>query len=247
MDIKSLFRRIGKSLVIARRPTNRAALLRHGVAASIEHDSVLSSLSFTFVVDVGANRGQFSLAARHFHPSARIVAFEPLASAAEVYEKAFGRDRRVRLHRTAIGPDRGPVLMQRSGREDSSSMLPIAGLMSELFPGTQAVGTEKIDVAPLTDFVTQSDFDGPALLKIDVQGFELEVLKSAEPILPFFDRIYVEASFIPLYTSQPLAGEIIDYLHSRNFRLAGFMNPSFRATDGSAIQSDLLFVNQAKP
>jgi hypothetical protein len=137
--------------------------------------------------------------------------------------------------------------MQRSGREDSSSLLPIGDMMPEIFPGTQAVGSEEVPVAPLTDFLTPAEFVGRSLLKIDVQGYELEVLKSAEPLLKLFDRIYVEASFARLYDGQPLADEVITYLQDRGFRIAGFMNPSFHPASGEAIQADMLFVNRTKP
>ena len=60
------------------------AFLRGGVAPAIEHKSVLQRLPFDFVVDVGANRGQFSLICRWLRPAAVIVtAFEPLAEPAE--------------------------------------------------------------------------------------------------------------------------------------------------------------------
>ena len=240
-------RKLGKALVLLGRPANRSALIRFRVAASTEHDAVLSASPVDLVVDVGANRGQFSLAARHFHPEARIVAFEPLASAARVYRHIFQRDERVLLHATAIGTVKGKTAMHRSGSEDSSSLFPIGEIMEELSPGTGAIGTEEVSVAPLTDFLSPQDLDCRALLKIDVQGFELEVLKSAAPLLKYFDYIYVEASFIPFYVGQPLAHDVISYVSSQGFQLAGFMNPYFHPKTAQAMQSDLLFVNPAKP
>lgn len=236
-------RKLKKALVLMGRPVNRAALLRQRVAASIEHDAALKALPYDLIVDVGANRGQFSLASRHFRPNAKIIAFEPLASAAEVYRSVFTHDPKTTLHQTALGPVAGRATMQRSGSEDSSSLLPIGEMMSELYPGTEAVGTEEVAVAPLTDFVTDADLSGCSMLKIDVQGFEIEVLKSAEPLLAKFDRLYVEASFVPFYDSQPLAHEVIAYLQTQGFRLAGFMNPSFHPKTGLAVQADLLFIS----
>jgi FkbM family methyltransferase len=238
-----MLRKLHKSAVLLSRPRNRAALLRHAVAGAIEHDVVLRSRPWDIVIDAGANRGQFSLAVRHFLPGARIVAFEPLASAAGFYRKIFARDPRVQLHETAIGRQKGTATMQRSASEDSSSMLPIGDLMQELFPGTQAVGTESVAVAPLTDFLTAEDLRGNSLLKIDVQGYELEVLASAEPLLPFLDTIYVETSFVTFYEGQALADEVISYLQARGFKITGIMNPSFHPVSGAAVQADMLFVN----
>ena len=241
MGLENILRKARKSAVLLGRPSNRAALLRHGVAGSIEHDAVLKAEAVDVIVDVGANRGQFSLAGRHFHPQARIVAFEPLADAAAAYRKVFAGDDRVQLHQSAVGPMRGDAVMYRSASEDSSSLLPIGALMPELYPGTEAAGTETVKLAPLTEFLTPTDLSGHALLKIDVQGYELEVLKSAGPLLPLFSRLYVEASFVPFYDGQPLTDEVIAYLREQDFQLVGFMNPSFHPVTGAAVQSDLLF------
>ena len=67
---------------ILRVPAWRVALLYHRVAAGVEHAVVLRSLGpLSTVVDIGANRGQFALAARHCCPQGRIVSFEPLPAA----------------------------------------------------------------------------------------------------------------------------------------------------------------------
>ena len=57
----------------------------------------------------------------------------------------------------------------------------------------------------------------PIFLKIDVQGYELEVLKGAS--LNEIKYIYLEASYIQLYKKQPLIDDIIRYLSSKNFKL----------------------------
>ena len=52
--------------------------LRYGVGATIEHAGALAGRDFASVVDIGANRGQFTLFAAGLFPQARIFAFEPL-------------------------------------------------------------------------------------------------------------------------------------------------------------------------
>jgi len=244
--LKDAFRKLAKSMVLFGRPSNRPALLRFGVGAAIEHDAVLRARPLDLIVDIGANRGQFSLAARYFHPTARIIAFEPLASAAGVYRKIFASDALVELHETAVGPAAGTATMQRSGKEDSSSLLPIGQSMPELYPGTQAIGTEEVSIAPLADFLSDADLAARNLLKIDVQGYELEVLRSAESLLPHFDQIYLEASFIPFYEGQVMADELVAYLQAHGFKIAGIMNATAHPASGLTVQADLLFVNPAR-
>ena len=84
----------------------------------------------------------------------------------------------------------------------------------------------------MPDFISRDDLGRQNLLKIDVQGFELEVLKSAEPLLSQFRWIYAECSSVPLYEGQALADEVIQWLKARRFDLIGRFNPS-RGRDGT--------------
>jgi FkbM family methyltransferase len=234
--------RLRKLLAIALSGTYRRAFLRHGVAPAIDHAAVLRRLPFDFVADVGANRGQFSLICRRLKPAAAIIAFEPLSEPAQIYNMLFAGDPRVRLHVCALAQQRGERTMHLSASDDSSSLLPISRAQIENFPGTQEVGVRRVAAGPLSDFVQISELGARNLLKIDVQGFELEVLKSAQTLLPQFDWVYAECSYVPLYEGQALADEIIAYLRARDFRLEGQFNPSYGKT-GALLQADLLFAN----
>jgi hypothetical protein len=79
----------------------------------------------------------------------------------------------------------------------------------------------------------------PSLLKIDVQGFELEVLKGATVLLPELDAVYVEASDVALYEGQALNAEIERFLVDSGFRVDGHFNAQFH--QGQRIQADWLF------
>lgn len=238
-DLFSL--RLRKLAALAADPYFLRAYLVGGVAPAIEHRSVLEKLPFDFVVDVGANRGQFSLLCRRLNPRAGMVAFEPLAEPARIYRAVFAQDMLTRLNHCALGPERGEVAMHVSGHDDASSLLAMSQLQIDNFPGTGAVAREMVKVAPLTDFIQPSEMGARNLLKLDVQGFELEVLKSAASLLPAFSWIYAECSYAPLYEGQALAEEIVTYLKERSFRLAGQFNRTYARRDGSLLQADLLF------
>ncbi len=214
--------------------------LSKGAAASIEHCQVLSSLDCNFVVDIGANRGQFALVARHYFSSAKIISFEPLPTPAATFRRVFSDDKAVQLHEAAIGPVQAELSMHVSARDDSSSLLPISELQSEIFPGTGEVGSARVRVAPLSEFVKDDDISERALLKLDVQGFEMEALLGCESLLHRFDWIYCECSFVELYTGQKLAADVIEWLASKGFRIKGMYNPSYD-DNGKAIQADFLF------
>lgn len=213
--------------------------MEHHVLAASEHRHILTP-AFQTIVDIGANRGQFALAARVWAPLARVISFEPLPGPAQVFRSVFEGDKQVVLYAAAIGPDPQRREMHVSARDDSSSLLPISALQAMNFPGTDAVATVEVPVAPLDTFLSFEGITAPAMLKLDVQGFEYEALRGCEALLPAFDVVYCECSFVELYAGQKLAQDVIDWLSLRGFRLVGFFNPAYDSK-GHAIQADFLF------
>ena len=243
--LRGAIRRFVKAIRLLRVADYRAAAL-HGVAAAIEHEAILRELRRTLhprlVIDVGANVGQFSVAVRHCIPDARIIAFEPLEPAASRFARLFAGQPGVGLHKCAIGPLRARQSMHVSKAADSSSLLAIGDNQTRVFPGTGESHREWVDVAPLSDFITAADMPQPVLLKIDTQGYELKVLAAAEAVLPHISAVYVECAFIPFYQGQPLAHEVIDWLHVRGYRLR-YVHAAARDPRGLTVQADLLFTS----
>jgi hypothetical protein len=111
-----------------------------------------------------------------------------------------------------------------------------------LFPGTVEKETRQITVLPLSQALDETCLPPTSLLKIDVQGFELEVLKGCEDLLDKFSHLYIECSFVELYERQALAHQVIAWLASRGFALVGVYN-LYYARNGAAIQGDFLFIH----
>jgi FkbM family methyltransferase len=233
-------RRSAKLIAILRVAPYRAALFRHGVAAAVEHGQALGALTLRTVVDVGANRGQFALFALHSYPAARIISLEPLAVPAARFRRVFAKERRVTLHHAALGPESGQSTMHVSGHDDSSSLLPITPTQGRLFRGTDEVRTETVRTAPLSEFLDGGSIEEPALLKLDVQGYELEALRACGELLDKFDYVCAEGSFMELYQGQVLADDLIAWLREHGYELVR----SYGAVSdehGQTIQADMLF------
>lgn len=238
----SLRRKVSKLLRALGHPLTRRAL-RRGVAASYEHAALLAGLGpLDTIVDVGANAGQFALLARLVQPGARVHSFEPQAAEATRFEAVLGHEAQVTLHRCALGAAAGTAEIHITARKDSSSLLEPEA-QAEIFPGTHKVGTETVRVARLGEVLPAEAITGAALLKIDVQGFEGEVLEGSTDVLGRFAWIYCEMSFIPLYAGQPLAADLIPWLAGRGFRLASVETEALMVRQGRAVQADFLFRN----
>jgi len=134
------------------------------------------------------------------------------------------------------------MILHETMNDDSSSLLK-GHLQNQIFPGTQEVGAFSVSVKPLSALLTEADIVSPALLKIDVQGYELEVLKGCGSLLKTFEYIFVECSFLELYQKQALAHEVITFLAKQGFNLKGIYNMSYDKF-GVAVQGDFLFEAQ---
>jgi FkbM family methyltransferase len=231
--------RLEKLAQVIRSPRLLRALASNRVLASAEHRRILTT-DLETVVDIGANRGQFALAVRQWAPKARVIAFEPLPGPASRFRKLFQGDSRVTLHRTAIGAAAGTATMHVSAADDSSSLLPISEMQERLFPGTAEVRTEVVEVGQLCDFISCDEIMPPALLKIDVQGYELETLKGCTDLIHLFDLVMVECSFMELYQGQAIASEVIRFLDQHGFILCNIHNLEYNR-QGEAIQGDFVF------
>jgi FkbM family methyltransferase len=221
-------------------PEYRAAFLRTRVAASTEHDQILAGLALDTVVDIGANRGQFALCIRRLFPKAQIFSFEPLQKPAQIYRENFKNDRRALLLNNAIAAKAGSAAMHVSRWDVSSSLLPFAQAQHDNFPFTEESRQEIVSMRLLSDCLDSNSIAGRALLKLDVQGFELSALQGCEHLLEKFEFVYVETSFIELYVGQALATDVISYLLSRGFKLICVANLS-TGTSKRPIQADFLF------
>jgi len=218
----------------------RAAFLRTGVAASTEHDRILEGLGLDTIIDIGANRGQFALCARRLFPKAAIFSFEPLQRPAAVYRHVFAHDPLTKLFPVAIALESGSATMHVSRWDVSSSLLPTAQAQHDNFPLTEEARQETVTKARLSGCLDPALIAGTALLKLDVQGFELVALRGCDDLLHRFQYVYVEASFVELYVGQALASEVLAYLLQAGFRLLCVAN----VTNGRSrrpIQADFLF------
>jgi hypothetical protein len=128
--------------------------------------------------------------------------------------------------------------MHVAAEDDSSSLLPIGERQKSEF-GTREISQRQVAVGTLEEYLSPT-LPGRVLLKIDVQGCELDVLVGAGDALSLVDEVFAECSFVPLYEGQALADEVICYLRARGFSLVGVFGLT-RSSDGECLQADLLF------
>lgn len=236
-------RRMRKAIVLLGRPSWRRAA-RKGVAASVEHRNVPFGPTFATVIDVGAHHGQFSLLARALYPGADVVCVEPLPEAIKRLQAVHAHDDHVTILPYAAASSPASRSMHVSQKTDSSSLLPILRSYVDAFPGTDEAGTIEVEARAL-DELLEASFRRPALLKIDAQGGELEVLAGAGAVLDRVDAAFVECSFVEFYRGQALADEVIGACLQHGLRLDGVYSV-VQDECGRCLQADLLFRRTAQ-
>jgi FkbM family methyltransferase len=236
--VRQLFR--ARKLVRAlTTPSYRRGLL-HGVAPSIEHESIPFRDDFMTVIDVGASRGQFALFAAEHFPNATLICFEPLPGALERLERLLAPRAASRVVDVALADQRKAATFHVSNADDSSSLLPIGARQREAFPGTGEQSIITVEQRRLDELLQPCDLVHPVLLKIDVQGAELAVLTGAGTLLDSVDAVLVEASFAQLYETQPLVDEVWTFLTGRGFMCRGVWSIAY-GRRGDCLQGDFLF------
>lgn len=207
-----------------------------GTFPSLEHSSTPFLPRYGLVVDAGASKGQFSTFAMNRWPEAELMCFEPIPGCAAQARSLVG-DRGV-VHEVALGAQGERKELILSGRTDSSSLLAVDELADEV-ANVGEVGRLAVQVDRLDSYLADTIADS-SLLKIDVQGLELEVLHGAGEALQKFVDVYCECSFRHLYRDQALVTEVIAYMSSQGFELMSVENPA-RNEDRLIVQADLLF------
>lgn len=238
-DADLLTLRARKLFWLARRP-RRWPLLRRGVAPSIEHSDLFAGRRFTTVIDIGANLGQFALWAADTLGASRIVCVEPLPeSGARLAELAeFIRPCQLDVLNCALGSAAGTMPLHMTVASDSSSLLP--PVPSAAVGALKEVGTHAVQVC-VGDDVLPGPFAGTLLVKIDVQGFELDVLAGIPRLLTAADAVLVEVSFAALYEGQADASAVVAHLLAAGFSLTAVARVPGASRAWGLEQADLLF------
>ena len=185
------------------------------------------------VLDIGANVGQFGRLLRQAKFSGRIHSVEPLQSAYDELSATAASDGRWTTQRAAVSAEPGTVTLNVSGNSVSSSVLPMLEQHTAAAPDAQYVQQESVPATTVDEIVVAQELNtGRALLKIDVQGYEREVLDGASKTLATFLGVRTEMSLVPLYDGQALMPEIVDLLGRYGFELwhlePGFTEPGTR-------------------
>lgn len=207
----------------------------------------LESHRVDVVLDIGANSGQYATGLRRADFKGRIISFEPLSGPFSVLESKVSTDPLWDCHRCALGDGDGTIAINVAGNAgQSSSVLPMMKTHQDADPRANYIGTEEVLIHRLDSLVPgllrPTDI---AFLKVDVQGFEKQVLAGSKSTLN--ERcvgMQLELSFVPLYEGSMLVREALDLVYSSGFTLTGLLPCFTDQNNGRMLQADGIFFRE---
>ena len=104
--------------------------------------------------------------------------------------------------------------------------------------------TEQIELTLLDDLVLGTEFEQTDLIKIDTQGYELEILKGGKNVLKSAKVVLMEVSMLGIYKGAPLIDEVISFMKVNGFVLYDICSIMRRPYDQALFQSDFLFLKE---
>lgn len=183
------------------------------------------------IVDAGASDGRWTLECAEVFPQARYALFDPLPENVAAIAHLTDGPLDIVSWQGALGAEPGALALNAHGHQSSF-------YNSAEFPGEPL----KVAVRTLDSFIEPMGFTSPMLIKADVQGYELNVLRGGAKCLEMTEMILLEVSFRQVYSDSPLAHEVIAALAAKGYRIYDICSYAQRASDRELAQADIAFV-----
>jgi FkbM family methyltransferase len=233
-----LFRKLTRSFGI---------MIRKFDASTNEDARLLKLLEYhgiDYVLDIGANTGQYAAGLIDQGYNKNIISFEPLDKEYNILLKeSKGYPNWSIYEKCALGGSETEMTINISQNSYSSSLLPMLDAHTKSEPGSTYVRTEKIKVYRLDDVIKKLNIPTKNLfIKMDVQGFEHEVLEGAQETLKYCKGVQIETSLVPLYEgTKYYFDDYLIYFKERGFELNA-IHPVFTDKQtGRVLQCDLTY------
>lgn len=233
---KSWFHFLLRSLGIQ---ASRISPLSNNMAALV---SLLQEKQIDLIFDVGANVGQYTNELVTNGYQGHIVSFEPLSNEHQVLlDKSRNSPRWDIAERCCIGDRSGSIVLQKFKNSQASSVLSASVEHASYFSDAHVVASESAPMYRFDDIAPRYlDRGGKPFLKVDVQGFEEQVLAGAGETIPKLCGLQFELSLVSMYEGQNLFTNMVKAIERVGFDLYLLM-PAARLKSGRWLQADCVF------
>lgn len=192
------------------------------------------------IVECGASTGPMIEKYLSLFEDPVIYAFEPQPKFVEILKSKFGKYPNIYIFQKAVGASSDFLQFNIFSRNTSSSFLnPTRNIMNYHPAEMEKTAVIEVEQVRIDEVIKESVVD---ILKLDLQGYELEALKGCEKIFEKLRLITTEIEFVPLYENQPLFGDIDMFLRANNFKLLNLYE-LYTQKDGQLTAGDAIYLN----
>ena len=190
-----------------------------GADLFVDITSKVNYPSLDILFDVGANAGQTRNWFRHHLPKATIYSFEPVQSTFQQLKENAGNDPNCILVNQALGDEAGAKTI----RLYEGDMTVLNSLRDDVMNNNEGAREETISINTLDAYCKANNINKIDLLKIDTEGFEINVLKGASEMLQSgkISFVYCEVGFQNTNKRNTYLSELTEYLADKKYYFFG--------------------------
>ncbi len=196
------------------------------------------------IIDGGAYQGNIIQNFLSSYQNPTIYVFEPFPDSVSILRNRFSKYNNIYIFEKALGASNCHVIFNVVNNIVSSSILTPSELLYK-YHGSKMDIKESIEVEQIRiDSIAELQDIEIDIVKLDIQGYELEALKGAQGILKRIKTITVEVEFIALYKNQALFSDIDFFLRENNFQLFNLYE-LWTQQDGQLTAGDAIYLNNS--
>ncbi|WP_113661851.1 FkbM family methyltransferase [Pedobacter nanyangensis] len=190
------------------------------------------------VIDIGAYEGTWAIDFKKYFPNTKILMLEAQEGKSIYLNKVKEKSNQSIDFKIALLSD---VIKEVEFNEYETA--------SSVYKEDNETNAKvvRLKTQRLDDLLTNTEFEKPDFVKIDVQGAELDVLKGALNTLKSVEFVLIEVSFLNIYKGAPLAHEIVQFMAQQGFVIYDIASLMRRPFDKALNQSDFLFIKEKSP
>ena len=206
-----------------------------GNMMSLLKDLKTRGLNCSLIMDVGANRSHWSRMAKIVYPDSGFCLIEPQVEMKEDLEKFCTEFNKSFFVMAGAGADNKREKLAIWDDLSGSSLLHTAD------DGTEQ---REIQIVTINDIINSKNISIPELIKLDIQGYELEALKGASLTLGKTEVFILEVSLFKFEPLTPVISDVINFMLERGYVVYDFPGFLRRPYDGALAQCDICFVKK---
>jgi len=193
------------------------------------------------IFDVGANRGDVTAKYSAMFPGVNIYAFEPFAETFAILNQRFADNTNITCYDMAVAADNNFREFYVNRNVDTNSLYKPNSIGISSDKQVENLSVIQVKCTSLDEFCEKNNIDSIDILKMDIQGGELDALKGAHKLLSEkkIKLIYSEVFFVEQYLHQPLFHNICELLKQYGYYLQDFYSPFYG--NGNIVWADVIF------